>query len=84
MLDAKSTSTSNELRRRKRHNSCWCSRTHNKHDAAIDERSSRVVELRFFGGMSVEETAEALGVAPVTVKRDWSTAKAWLYRTMKT
>jgi RNA polymerase sigma factor (TIGR02999 family) len=51
--------------------------------AAIDERSSRVVELRFFGGMSVEETAEALGVAPVTVKRDWSTAKAWLYRTMK-
>ncbi len=51
--------------------------------AAIDERSSRVVELRFFGGMSVEETAEALGVAPVTVKRDWSTAKAWLYRAMK-
>jgi RNA polymerase sigma factor (TIGR02999 family) len=51
--------------------------------AAIDERSSRVVELRFFGGMSVAETAEALGVAPVTVKRDWSTAKAWLYRAMK-
>jgi RNA polymerase sigma-70 factor, ECF subfamily len=48
--------------------------------AAIDERKSKVVELRFFGGMSVEETAEALGVSPITIKRDWSTAKAWLYR----
>lgn len=48
--------------------------------AEIDERKSKVVELRFFGGMSVEETAEALGVSPITVKRDWSTAKAWLYR----
>src|SRR6266536_2030700 len=51
--------------------------------AAIDQRKSQVVELRFFGGMSVEETAEALGVSPVTVKRDWSTAKAWLHRAMK-
>jgi len=51
--------------------------------AAIDYRKSQVVELRFFGGMSVEETAEALGVSPVTVKRDWSTAKAWLHRAMK-
>src|SRR5712692_10387036 len=48
--------------------------------AAIDQRKSQVVELRFFGGMSVEETAEALRVSPVTIKRDWSTAKAWLYR----
>ena len=48
--------------------------------AAIDQRKSQVVELRFFGGLSVEETAEALGVSPVTIKRDWSTAKAWLYR----
>ncbi len=46
--------------------------------AAIDPRKSQVVELRFFGGMSVEETAEVLGVSPVTVMRDWSTAKAWL------
>ncbi len=44
--------------------------------AAIDPRKCQVVELRFFGGMSVEETAAALGVSPVTVKRDWSTAKA--------
>jgi RNA polymerase sigma factor (sigma-70 family) len=51
--------------------------------ATIDQRKSQVVELRFFGGMSVEEIAEALGVSPVTVKRDWSTAKAWLYRAMK-
>ena len=51
--------------------------------AAIDQRKSQVVELRFFGGMSVEETAVALGVSPITVKRDWSTAKAWLHRAMK-
>jgi RNA polymerase sigma factor (TIGR02999 family) len=51
--------------------------------AAIDQRKCHVVELRFFGGMSVEETAEALGVSPITVKRDWSTAKAWLHRAMK-
>jgi len=48
--------------------------------AAIDERKCQVVEMRFFGGMSVEETAEMLNVSPITVKRDWSTAKAWLYR----
>jgi RNA polymerase sigma-70 factor (ECF subfamily) len=39
-----------------------------------------VVEMRFFGGLSVEETAEVLKVSPVTVRRDWSTAKVWLYR----
>jgi len=47
--------------------------------AEMDERKSKVVELRFFGGMTVEETAEALGVSPITIKRDWDTAKAWLY-----
>lgn len=52
--------------------------------AAIDRRKSQVVELRFFGGMSVEETAEALGLSPNTVVRDWSTAKAWLTRAMQT
>jgi len=46
----------------------------------LDPRKGRVVELRFFGGLSVEETAEALQLSPVTVMRDWSTAKAWLYR----
>jgi RNA polymerase sigma factor (TIGR02999 family) len=48
--------------------------------AAIDPRKSRVVELRFFGGLSVEETAAALHVAPNTVLRDWRLAKAWLRR----
>ena len=48
--------------------------------ARIDERKSRVVELRFFGGLSVEETAEVMGIAPVTVMREWRKAKAWLYR----
>ncbi|MGO8795709.1 MAG: sigma-70 family RNA polymerase sigma factor [Candidatus Sulfotelmatobacter sp.] len=48
--------------------------------AQIDPRKVQVVELRFFGGLSVEETAEVLKVSPVTVMRDWSTAKAWLYR----
>ena len=46
--------------------------------ATFDERKSRVVELRFFGGLSVEETASMLGVSPETVMRDWKLAKAWL------
>lgn len=48
--------------------------------AAVNERYARVVECRFFGGMSVEETAEALGTSPATVKRDWTLARAWLNR----
>lgn len=48
--------------------------------AAMDERKSRVVELRFFGGLSVKETAEVLGVHTATVEREWTIAKAWLYR----
>jgi RNA polymerase sigma factor (TIGR02999 family) len=48
--------------------------------AAIDERKTRVIELRFFGGLSVEETAEVLKVSNETVKRDWRLAKAWLLR----
>lgn len=47
---------------------------------AIDPQQGRVVELRYFGGMTVEESAEVLGVSPATVKRDWSVARAWLYR----
>ena len=46
----------------------------------VDERKSQVVELRFFGGLSVEETGEVLGVSPETVSRDWKLAKAWLLR----
>jgi len=48
--------------------------------ARIDPRKVQVVEMRFFGGLSVEETAEVLKVSAVTVKRDWRTARAWLYR----
>jgi RNA polymerase sigma factor (TIGR02999 family) len=48
--------------------------------ARLDRRKVQVVEMRFFGGLSVEETAQVLKVSPVTVMRDWSTAKAWLYR----
>src|SRR5215831_13317803 len=51
--------------------------------ARFDSRKARVVELRFFGGLSVEETAEVLKVSPITVMRDGSTARAWLYREMK-
>jgi RNA polymerase sigma factor (TIGR02999 family) len=46
----------------------------------VDPRKVQVVEMRFFGGLSVEETAEVLKVSTITVMRDWSTAKAWLYR----
>ena len=48
--------------------------------AAIDDRRARVVELRFFGGLNVEETAHVLQVAPDTIVRDWRVAKAWLFR----
>lgn len=48
--------------------------------AEYDPRQARVVELRFFGDLSVDETAEVLGVSPVTVKRDWRHARAWLHR----
>jgi RNA polymerase sigma-70 factor, ECF subfamily len=48
--------------------------------ATIDERKSQIVELRFFGGLSVDETAEVMKIAPITVIREWNKAKAWLYR----
>jgi RNA polymerase sigma-70 factor, ECF subfamily len=51
--------------------------------ASVDERKSRVIELRFFGGLSVEETAGVLGVSPDTVKRDWRLAKLWLLRELE-
>ncbi|MFL6281966.1 MAG: sigma-70 family RNA polymerase sigma factor [Pyrinomonadaceae bacterium] len=51
--------------------------------ALFDERKCRVVELRYFGGLSVEETAEVLGVSAITVERDWKAAKAWLKREMR-
>ncbi len=46
----------------------------------IDPQQSRIVELRFFAGVSIEETAASLGISPATVKRDWAVARAWLYR----
>jgi RNA polymerase sigma factor (TIGR02999 family) len=49
----------------------------------IDPQQARVVELRFFGGLTIRETAEAMGISVDMVKREWSTAKAWLYREMK-
>src|SRR5262245_13018994 len=51
---------------------------------AVDPQQSRVVELRFFAGLSVKETAEAIGISPATVKRDWATAKLWLYNELST
>lgn len=51
--------------------------------AKLDRRKSQVVELRYFGGLSLEETAEVLEISLMTVRRDWRAAKAWLYRSMK-
>jgi RNA polymerase sigma factor (TIGR02999 family) len=48
--------------------------------ATLDQRKARTVEMRFFAGMSIDDTAQALGVAPATVKRDWDFARAWLFR----
>jgi RNA polymerase sigma factor (TIGR02999 family) len=53
------------------------------HLEAMDLQQARIVELRFFGGMTVEETAALLGISPATVKREWSLAKAWLRREIK-
>ncbi len=50
--------------------------------AEFDPRQSRIVELRFFGGLSIEETASVLQLSPATVKREWQLAKAWLYRAL--
>jgi RNA polymerase sigma factor (TIGR02999 family) len=52
--------------------------------AEIDPDQARVVELRYFGGMNIEETAEALGISPATVKREWAVARAWLRRELST
>jgi RNA polymerase sigma factor (TIGR02999 family) len=51
--------------------------------AKLDEQQSRIVEMRFFGGLATEEIAEVLDISPSTVKRDWNVAKAWLTRQMK-
>jgi RNA polymerase sigma factor (TIGR02999 family) len=51
--------------------------------AAVDMRKSRIVELRFFGGLSIEETAEAMGVNAATVRRDWTVAKTWLHHRIR-
>lgn len=50
---------------------------------ALDERQARVVECRYFGGLSIEETAEALGISTATVKREWRMARAWLYAALR-
>ena len=51
--------------------------------ARLDMRKVRIIEMRFFGGLSAEETAEVLDVSPATVRRDWSIAKLWLYRELR-
>jgi RNA polymerase sigma-70 factor (ECF subfamily) len=51
--------------------------------AAVDVRKSRIVELRFFGGLSIDETAEAMGVNPAMVRRDWTVAKTWLHHRIR-
>ena len=50
---------------------------------AIDQRKSKVVELRFFGGLNIEETAEVMSISPATVQREWSMAKAWLHKQIR-
>ncbi len=57
----------------------WQRRLH-AHTAEVDPRQSRVVELRFFAGLSLEETSEVMGIATATVQRDWTAARAWLHR----
>jgi RNA polymerase sigma-70 factor (ECF subfamily) len=63
--------------------SAWSMGKRSRGLAKFDARKSRVVELRFFGGLSVEETASVLNVSPDTVMRDWRLAKAWLQGEMR-
>jgi RNA polymerase sigma factor (TIGR02999 family) len=49
---------------------------------SIDPQQSRIIELRYFGGLTIEETAEAIGLSPATVKREWAMARAWLYQAL--
>jgi RNA polymerase sigma factor (sigma-70 family) len=51
--------------------------------AKLSPRQSKVIELRFFAGLNVDETAEVIGISPKTVKRDWSVARAWLHRELR-
>jgi RNA polymerase sigma factor (sigma-70 family) len=51
--------------------------------AGFDPRKSKIVELRYYGGLSVQETAEVLALSPITIKREWLKAKAWLYNELK-
>ena len=51
--------------------------------SAADDRLGRIVECRFFGGLTIEESADALGLSPATVKRGWTTARAWLFHELK-
>jgi RNA polymerase sigma factor (sigma-70 family) len=51
---------------------------------ALDPKQGRIVELRYFVGMTIEETAEVMGTSPATVKREWEVARAWLYRELST
>jgi RNA polymerase sigma factor (TIGR02999 family) len=51
--------------------------------AVIDPQEARIIELRFFGGLSIEETADVMGISPTTVKREWNVAKKWLAREMR-
>jgi RNA polymerase sigma factor (TIGR02999 family) len=48
--------------------------------SSIDQQQAQIVELRYFGGLTIEETSEVLGIAPATIKRDWQLTKAWLFR----
>jgi RNA polymerase sigma-70 factor (ECF subfamily) len=50
--------------------------------AALDSRQSQIIELRFFGGLSIEDSSHVLGISPATVKREWATARTWLYQQM--
>jgi RNA polymerase sigma factor (sigma-70 family) len=50
---------------------------------SLDPQQGRIIELRFFGGLSIEETAVVVGVSPATIKREWATARAWLQREME-
>ena len=68
--------------RRRKKSTCLRSMKRSPDYRALDPQQGRIVELRYFGGLSIDETAEILKISPATVKRDWVMAKAWLYQTL--
>ena len=72
-----------QARRARRRSICWPLDEALDRLAVLDARQAKIVELRFFGGLTIDEAAQTLGISPATLKRDWTLARAWLRREVR-